>query len=294
MDHAPVFILAAARSGTKMLRAALASSADVVDFSYDINYIWKYSNYHIPDDELTPEHVTPEVEAFINKQFARLLARSKARRVLEKTVSNSLRPGFIRSIFPEGKIVHLYRDGRDVAADARLCWQASMISDRIQAKPDLYKKIINFPIVAAFPYFLTYIKSYLHKLMTSRKHVDSWGPRFKGIDAALERYSLLEVCGMQWDRSVSKSLEGLKGLREDEDYINVRYEDLVFHPVSALTRINKFLEIQNVEPILTYARANITSKYVGFWKTALGHEEILRLMPHIEHNLKTLGFTQAN
>jgi hypothetical protein len=291
MDQAPVFIIAAARSGTKMLRAALASSSDFVDFPYDINYIWKYRNYDIPHDELTSEHITPEVEFFIKKQFAKLLARSKARRVLEKTVSNSLRVGFVRAIFPEGKIVHLYRDGRDVAADARLCWQSSMISDRIQSKSDLFRKIVDFPIVAAFPYLLSYLRSYLHKAVTSHKHVDSWGPRFDGIDEALRRYSLLEVCGMQWNRSISSSLEGLERLREDKDYINVRYEDLVSRPIFELTRLCEFLEIRDVEPILDYSRSNITCKYVGFWKTALGQEEILQLMPLIERGLKKLGYT---
>ena len=294
MENAPVFIIAAARSGTKMLRAALARSSELVDIPYDIDYIWKYRNYDIPHDELTPEHITPEVESFIKKQFAKLLARSKARRVLEKSVSNSLRVGFVRAIFPEGKIVHLFRDGRDVAADARLCWQASMISDQIQSKSELFRKIVNFPIVAAFPYLLTYLRSYLQKAVTSRKHIDCWGPVFDGVNEAIQRYSLVEVCGMQWDRSIMRSLEGLEKLKEDEDYINVRYEDLVSNPVFELTRLCEFLEIRDVEPILDYGRSNITSKYVGFWKTALSREEILQLMPHIENNLKKLGYTTEN
>jgi hypothetical protein len=38
----PVMIIAAARSGTKMLRAALGESSDFAEFLYDMNYVWKF------------------------------------------------------------------------------------------------------------------------------------------------------------------------------------------------------------------------------------------------------------
>jgi hypothetical protein len=105
--ESPIIIIAAARSGTKMLRAALAASPEFVDFSYDINYIWKYGNYHIPHDELTEDNLTDDVRKFIRKRFQKLLVKSNAKRVLEKTVSNSLRVDFVREVFPNSKIIHL-------------------------------------------------------------------------------------------------------------------------------------------------------------------------------------------
>ena len=185
--ESPIIIIAAARSGTKMLRAALAASPEFVDFSYDINYIWKYGNYHIPHDELTEDNLTDDVRKFIRKRFKKLLVKSNARRVLEKTVSNSLRVDFVREVFPNSKIIHLYRDGRDVAADAKLCWESSMFSARIQPKSDLFKKVVEFPIDAAWPYLISYVSTYATRLLAKEKHVRSWGPRFKAIEEAIRQ-----------------------------------------------------------------------------------------------------------
>ena len=132
----PVIIIAAARSGTKMLRAALAASPVFVDFPYDINYVWKYQNYDINHDELTEENLTPTIKKFIRNRFEKLVLKKDSKRVLEKTVSNSLRVDFVRAVFPKCKIIHLYRDGHDVAADARLCWQSSALSTRIQTRKE--------------------------------------------------------------------------------------------------------------------------------------------------------------
>jgi hypothetical protein len=274
-----------------MLRAALAKSAEVVEFRYDINYVWKYRNYYIQHDELTKEHLTPVVKEFIRKEFRRLLSNSDAKSVLEKTVSNSLRVDFVRAVFPECKIIHLYRDGHDVAADARLCWESSALSGRIQSKKDLIRKTMGFPFTAAWPYLMNYILTYAKRFITREKHVESWGPRFKGIDEALENFSLLEVCGMQWARSVELSLRSLCKLKENTDYINVRYEDLVGNSRPELTKILDFLEIQDVERVLDYGAKNITDTYVGFSQRVLTADEFIKLNPHINKYMRMLGYS---
>jgi hypothetical protein len=101
-----------------------------------------------------------------------------------------------------------------------------MTSDKIQSKNDLIKKIIDFPVVAAFPYLISYFNTYLSRFFSGRKELRSWGPRFKGIDEAMRKYSLLDVCGMQWSRSVIATLESLSAKQEGKDYISVRYENL--------------------------------------------------------------------
>jgi hypothetical protein len=286
--HAPIIIIAAARSGTKILRAVLAKSSHIVDFRYDINYIWKYGNYHIQHDELTTENSTPAIRKFIREKFNKLLLKSDAKRVLEKTVSNSLRVDFVRAVFPGCKVVHLYRDGRDVAADARLCWQSSAFSGRIQSKRDVIRKIMAFPVVRAWPYLASYLSTYAKRLIGREKHVKSWGPRFKGIDEALEKFSLLEVCGIQWARSVELSLRSLSRLEEGADYINVRYEDLVRNSRTQLTRILDFLELEDSERVLEYGSKNLTDSYVGFSQRALTTDELTKLNPHIKESMKIL------
>jgi hypothetical protein len=286
----PIIVIGAARSGTKMLRAALASTPELAAFRFDINYIWKYRNYEMPHDELTVEDLTVRIYRFIRARFRKLLMKSNSRRVLEKTVSNSLRVEFVRAVFPACKIIHIYRDGRDVAADARLCWQSSMFSDRIQTKSDLCHKIMGFPLSAAWPYLLNYVSVNTSRFFSKNRHVKSWGPRFKGIDDAIGKYSLLEVCGLQWKRSVEVSMDQLASLKYGYDYINVRYEDLVQSPVQELRKMADFLHIEDFALIEQYAQKNITTSYVGLWKKSLSSEELKALLPHIDRELHIVGY----
>jgi len=291
MDNLDIsIIIGAARSGTKILRDMLCVSKELISFPYDINYIWKYGNYDVEHDELTRMDLSPNILNFIRGRFEQLLLRKHGTRLLEKTVSNSLRVDFVRAVFPECKIIHLYRDGRDVAADARLCWQSSVLSGKIQSKQDLTRKIMTFPFAAAWPYLVSYISTYAKRLISRENHVRSWGPRFKGIDETLEKFSLLEVCGMQWARSVELSLRSLSKLKEDADYINVRYEDLVRHPRTQLIKILNFLELKDSERVLGYGANNITDSYVGFAQRVLTADEFAKLNPQIEEPMKLLHY----
>jgi sulfotransferase family protein len=286
----PVLIIAAARSGTKMLRAALAQSPELVEFPYDANYLWKFGHYGVDHDELMPQDATDSVVRFIRRQFDRRLDRSAAKRVLEKSVPNSLRVGFVRAVYPECKIIHLFRDGRDVTASARECWQSSMFSQRIQSKRDLLKKIVEFPFLDAWPYLVHYAGTYGRRLVARQTHVASWGPRFKGIDDAVRTRPLTEVCGLQWARCVERSLEDLSSLKEDIDYLHVRYEDLVARPVFELDRICRFADIGDPDPIRRFAEARITDRRIGSWRNAITGDELAKLLPIIDGPNKILGY----
>jgi len=47
-----LFLIGAARSGTKLLRTILEQSDEIGVIPYDMNYIWKYGHYDINHDEL--------------------------------------------------------------------------------------------------------------------------------------------------------------------------------------------------------------------------------------------------
>lgn len=286
----PIIIISAARSGTKMLRKLLATIPELTAFPYDMNYIWKYGNYHIPHDELTREHLTEKTRQFIRKQFYRRLSKSHAGRILEKTVGNSLRVDFVRAIFPDCQIIHLYRHGKDVAVSARECWQASMFSSKIQSKRDLFDKIVHFPFKAAFPYGLEYLTNYAARFLSRTERVKSWGPRFKDIDDVVKQYPLLGVCGIQWGKSIEASLRSFSRLEENKHYMNVCYEDLVQEPIKELKRIVDYLEIKEWESAKMYAEQYITDRYIGNWKKVLSSEEDVQLSHHIDTYLDLLGY----
>lgn len=286
----PVIIIAAARSGTKMLREVLAQSTTFAEFQYDMNYIWLYGNYKKKHDELIKEDVTPGIKKFIRKHFEKLLKKNDATRVLEKSVPNSLRVAFVREIFPDAQIIHLYRNGIDVSADAMQCWNSSMFSQRIQKKSDLVKKLISFPYISAFPYLKDYLANYIKRLFSKEESVQSWGPRYKEITDDVEKLSLIEVCGIQWARSIKCTIEQLEPLQENVDYINVQYENLVQDPQKEIRKICDFIGISDSSIVISYGQKNIRSDFIAYHEKILRKEDKEKLMPRIESELQQLGY----
>src|SRR2546430_7511188 len=61
MSFQPVIVIGAARSGTKLLRDCLGTADEFAVVPYDINYLWRLGNEQFPNDELTPEQLTPKI-----------------------------------------------------------------------------------------------------------------------------------------------------------------------------------------------------------------------------------------
>ncbi len=122
----PIIILGAARSGTKILRDTIAAHPSISSIPYDINFVWKYGLYHIRHDELTPNDLTERGKKFIHSFFSRFDSKNLDTRIIEKTVSNTVRVEFVQKIFPNCQFIHLIRDGRDVAVSSMIQWQAPL------------------------------------------------------------------------------------------------------------------------------------------------------------------------
>ena len=71
MSHSPIFIIGAARSGTKFLRDCLLGDPRICAVPYDVNYIWRYGAATGSDDVLTPEGLDPRRSGFIRTAIAR-------------------------------------------------------------------------------------------------------------------------------------------------------------------------------------------------------------------------------
>jgi hypothetical protein len=131
---------------------------------------------------------------------------------------------------------------------------------------------------------------FVSRLRTGRGHVASWGPRFRGIDKAREQYSLIELCGLQWSISVEKARSEVFGLGA-EQFIEVRYEDIVEKPEEQLARLFQFMELsvdEGAAPIFLSDRIFKTS--VGRWRTELDENEKRLLDALIGPTLVNCGY----
>jgi len=112
-DLAIALIIGCARSGTSIL-GELVAAHPRVSFLFEAHAVWRVAGPG-PDEShrLVAAHATPSVRTQIREWFQR--QRGAGAIVVEKNPRHILRIPFIRAVFPEARIIHVIRDGRDVA-----------------------------------------------------------------------------------------------------------------------------------------------------------------------------------
>lgn len=106
-------VMGCARSGTSILGELIASHP-AVKYKHEAHAVWDKAGLgENASHRLTEQHATPEVKRLIRKKFAE--EQGEAALFVEKCPRSVLRVPFIREVFPEAKLVHIVRDGRDVA-----------------------------------------------------------------------------------------------------------------------------------------------------------------------------------
>ncbi len=106
-------IMGCARSGTSIL-GELIGAHPAVRYKHEAHSVWNKAGLGENDSHrLTAEHATPKVRRKIRKRFAE--EKGEAAMFVEKCPRSVLRIPFIQAVFPEAKLIHIVRDGRDVA-----------------------------------------------------------------------------------------------------------------------------------------------------------------------------------
>ncbi len=284
IDTSPIFLIGAARSGTKFARSILNASNCATAIEYDVNYIWRYGNENIEHDELDPSSVTSKIRSYISSQLYRLakITPEGGEVLIEKTVSNTLRVLFIEAVFPNARYVHLIRDGRAVTESALRLWQAP---------PDtgsLVKKLRQIPL-SSVGYIFWFGFNYLKGIATGRRGGKVWGPRYKGLSKEVDGgMPLIEICARQWQRSVEKACAGLKQIPPDRVF-TLRYEDLVQNE-NRIRELLNFVQFDDQERVLEHYRKTVCAGNDDKWREKFDDEELRKIMNIIEPTLKQLGF----
>ena len=281
-SYKPVFIIGAARSGTTLLRDLVAGHPAIDPIPYDINFIWRMGNESLKHDEISPEDLSLQQAQRVKDQITRY--HSGAPYLVEKTVSNCLRVPFVKAMFPEGRFIHLVRNGQDVIESAYRQWLAPADWRYI------FQKALTYPLADAFGYASTYAWGLFRKKISRRKTGGvTWGPRYRGIDEDLAKKSVLEVCAIQWDRCVQAASAELVSLPSTE-VMTVVYEEFVEKPHTNMIRIANFLDIDPVPFNSAVNQTAISRERVGAAEQALEKEELAVLLPYIENSLRLLNY----
>lgn len=281
--YQPVFLIGAARSGTKILRDVIAQHPQVDKVPFDINYVWRLGNENLPDDEIPAASLTPEIQSKIAKNIERF--HKGAPVLIEKTVSNCLRVPFVHAAFPQAKYIHLIRHGEDVVESVYRQWKTP---------PDwryILDKARTYPLLESPGYALRYIKDTVSRLFQKQSHSPVlWGPAYRGIQQDTQTLDLWQVCALQWAHSVDKAFQGLNMI-DPEKVLLIRYENFVQEPLVWLDKVANFLgvdnKIYNQSEILTL----ITAKNIGKAQNNLSSEQKNMIRPYLETMMMRCHYT---
>lgn len=279
-----VFIIGAARSGTKFIRDTIAASRDVCVVPYDVNYIWRYGNEDLTHDAISTSQCNESRCRYISstiERFGRKNADGKTCRILvEKTVSNALRVPFVNAVFPEAKFVHLIRDGRDVIESAQRMWNS----------PRDYRYLVQK--MRYFPFFnirygLWFAKQSL-RFAGKKKGIGIWGPRYPGIEKDVSKSSILEVCAMQWKESVDAANLAFSTIQSSR-VLTVKYEDLIADE-QVIEKLCYFIGMRDIDTVIAKYRMTVLKGAKGKWRVRWTDDEFNAVLAIAGPTLERVGY----
>ncbi len=285
-NYAPVFLIGAARSGTKLVRDFISEHPEVDKVPYDINYIWRFGNESIDHDELQPDNLNNGAREKIVKHVGNFHKGGEL--LLEKTVSNCLRVPFVQSAFPRARFIFLVRDGYDVAESVFRQWHAP---------PDwryIAQKARTFPLLSAPRYAVNYGSRLLQQAFTKTSEDSSskpsiWGPAYRGIHDDMATSTLIKVCGLQWKRCIELSMGSFQNIDPENRYL-IQYEEFVKSPIDVVTKLSGWLDV-DPRPYHSSARlSTISTSNIGKGRVRLTKQQIEQIEPAISSGQESVEF----
>lgn len=106
-------IVGCARSGTSILGELIEAHPEI-QYVFEAHSVWELGGSGINNSHrMVAQDATEFIKARVRNWFEE--RNGGACLIVEKNPRNTLRIPYVREIFPEAKIIHIVRDGRDVA-----------------------------------------------------------------------------------------------------------------------------------------------------------------------------------
>lgn len=300
------FVIGSPRSGTTILGEILEAHPDMAHI-YEPYYIWYYHANDLSTDYIPPQDIGEKQQRWIRRQFESFASGERKSIIVDKSPEHSFNIPILLSVFPNAKIIHILRDGRDVTLSIKKEWQKR---EAIVAKRD-YRGLLRtaFAMLKRNPQWRFRALALLYELRSNfswdpRRYLNKskwegrvgWGPRFTGWQEALDTHSLIQFHAMQWLNCVSQ-IQKDRHLVPAENWLEIRYEDLVSaHHDALIGKVTEFLDIPVSDDYLSSIpalRLGNTKK----WAEELSVTEIDEVTQILEDKLSELGYlgsSQAN
>lgn len=256
-------IVGAARSGTKMVANFLARHPAVC-LQSEQNHIWRVYQQHLNHDALD---VLPKAVEKIQGFYSQIL-KEQHQILVEKTAANCFRLPLVHAVFPSMKIIHVERDGRDVACSAALKWQnkpSPFEQNILQSVPAISKKQKRM-LFRFWQWFKYDTQSALKQILFKQKSA-LWGPIPPNFSFYLQNHQQPFIAGYQWF-AAQKAIHAFVKQNPTIPYLNLRYHNLINNPEESFAKLMAFAGFEssyNWQQNLAHIKPGNTNIYEKYY-----------------------------
>ncbi len=276
----PIILLGAGRSGTSMLGRIFSHHPDVA-YWVEPRPVWMYRHAYRPHHELTAVDLTPAIARYIERRFARFVARHGRQRFAEKTPSNCLRIPFIHALYPDCRMINIIRDGREVVGGTLRSNVSRPQMKRLRAR------VLETPFWEWPAYVPLFVRTVWRTAVLKRGST-YWGIKPAGWQAWLELPPHIRSA-RQWKRVVEISIRDGRALPA-ANYMELRYEQLVREPAEVVRGLIEFAELAPCRPMIDYAVGHIDPARARTSKARLSRQQLEEVLQEIGPFLAELGY----
>jgi len=267
-----------------MTSEIIGHASGVYAFPYEINCLWRTGHRSHPWDTLSPEMMSASIRRRIHTAFETKAASSSYSRIVDRTDHNIVRLEYVRAAFPDCRIIHVVRDARGSVASAikrrRKAMQMRFFMD----------KAAYVPRGDLFYYGIRYALDIAQARCGKHRYRKFWGVRTPVAQQFASHPSLAVKCAVQWSESIRHGLASSREL-PPENYMMVRYEDLVSNPQNECRRVIEFADLSWNSAMEDWIEGNLSSTSLTLWKKDLSSGQLEEIYPHVSNLMSELGYS---
>jgi len=289
----PVIVIGSSRSGTSMLVELLGRANDAHSW-YEAMTVWRVGHAWRNHDRATSNDVTSTVQRRVHAIFREYQARHNGCRIVEKTPENVLRVPYIHAIFPDAKIVHIIRDGRDYLQSQLEMFAMGHFYKLNHARiMSHFRHRLRYTPWWEWPAYMPRVaKGIIHRHLLRKPGTPWFGVRYPGWTKDRDRLTLPQICAHQWVWAVTTAMADLREI-DQSLWMEIKYEQFTSAPREHLARIFEFCGLEGDNTLLDELASTVNTRSVARWQRDLPKEALDEAMPIMGELLAELGYTDA-
>jgi hypothetical protein len=297
------FIVGSPRSGTTILGEILDKHAQICQW-YEPYFVWDRYFRDSQDDKREAQDCSPTIRKEIYKDFSRYGSKMGCQLVVDKSPRNSLKIPFILEIFPQGKFIHILRDGRDVTLSIHKEWNRRQNVIKDAARDNRFNYLEAAKVMRMWlsrqPFLKDKVRAFWFEthghLLNKSKHLNrlrwdgivGWGPRFRDWKEIIQKLSILEFNAYQWLSCVENIQKCWPEIPE-ENRLEIRYEVFITQPEDILTNILQFLNMKGYGEFF-HSLPNLKKNNFDKWRKEFSKDQLNEIHPILTPKLLELRY----